>query len=45
MRRADRLFQIVLHRRRRRVLDEPFLLEPGQTLEDFLRKVRAGRPA
>jgi predicted DNA-binding transcriptional regulator YafY len=27
------------------VLDEPFLLEPGQTLEDFLRKVRAGRPA
>jgi predicted DNA-binding transcriptional regulator YafY len=27
------------------VLDEPFTLEPGQTLEDFLRKVRAGRPA
>jgi predicted DNA-binding transcriptional regulator YafY len=27
------------------ILDEPFLLEPGQTLEDFLRKVRAGRPA
>src|SRR3982750_693077 len=26
------------------VLDEPFLLEPGQTLEGFLRKVRAGRP-
>ncbi|HET9210026.1 MAG TPA: WYL domain-containing protein, partial [Thermoanaerobaculia bacterium] len=25
------------------VLDEPFVLEPGQTLEDFLRKVRAGR--
>lgn len=27
------------------ILDEPFALEPGQTLEDFLRKVRAGRPA
>ncbi len=27
------------------ILEEPFSLEPGQTLEDFLRKVRAGRPA
>jgi predicted DNA-binding transcriptional regulator YafY len=26
------------------VLDEPFLLEPGQTLEDFLQKVRGRRP-
>ncbi len=25
------------------VLDEPFVLEPGQTLEDFLQKVRARR--
>jgi predicted DNA-binding transcriptional regulator YafY len=27
------------------ILDEPFALEPGQTLEDFLRKVRAGSAA